>query len=60
MLFGQMKMEAQSGSYAQRWPKERYRNYPKYAEISHGSNNLTGNHISVWAHVPRGEIKSPA
>lgn len=59
-LFCQMKTEAHSGSYAQRWPKERYRNYPKYTEISRGPKNLMGNDIGVWAHVPRREIKSPA
>lgn len=37
-----------------------YRNYPNYTEISHGSGNLMGNCISVWAHVPGGEITSPA
>lgn len=57
MLLCQMKTEACSGSYAQKWPKERFRNYPKSTEISHGPSNLIGNCISVWTRVPGEEIK---
>lgn len=49
--------EAHNGSYAQTWPKERSRNYPKCTDTPQGSRKLLGNGVSVWTPAPGEEIK---